>query len=445
MRELLTLTLTCNLLLFLLSCSNVVEDSLQELQTPSSLSDVKNSPYYISQTEAIEIAKQTIAIQTGDIKAANRGVKNCNTISINSKKTRSSQNDLNLHVINFENNSGFAIVSTDSRFDPIYAYSDTGYIEINEKLMQSGFGTYLSALAENYHDEVAQADTRSSHPPFIPQPEIPNDTAIYNYAYVYYRDDYYYCKRVLTNQVDVQPLVNTKWHILPPYNSKLPAPSNPDQTEAALYEDDLNHRCTPGNDVIAAAQLMTYYGYPQTLGGQMFSWNQLATQVEIEDDNSAGYNMVTDLVRCTSDLYNSSYINYFPPSISNNSFRNWLHTLGYTDSGFTTSYSNISSSLQNGRLVIGMGKRVWPNGAVSDDYVRWLIDGIKTWTYNVYYHRMTPPYELAYRDQETEYFYHCNWGYGQNATGYYNYRFNVGYGFSHTNFQALYFIKPSNQ
>ena len=57
--------------------------------------------------------------------------------------------DVAFHVINFENEQGFAIISADKRAVPVYAYSEEGNINLYDAVEESGWGDFMDMAGEH--------------------------------------------------------------------------------------------------------------------------------------------------------------------------------------------------------------------------------------------------------------------------------------------------------
>ena len=85
----------------------------------------------VSLKQALLYAENSINGINPTTRSAERKVKSTE-IYVAKPATRSAEStEVSFYLINYENNEGFAMVSTDSRTTPVYAYADEGNITAN--------------------------------------------------------------------------------------------------------------------------------------------------------------------------------------------------------------------------------------------------------------------------------------------------------------------------
>ena len=126
-------------------------DAMTKVENTST-EDAQHS-FYVTVDEAVATAKRFM--DAGDTRSRDLRLKNHTLYKVLSG-TRSAGEpcDVAFHIINFEDNQGYAIVSADSRATDVYAFSPTGNIDINEAMENPGFRIFLSGATANYKDEI---------------------------------------------------------------------------------------------------------------------------------------------------------------------------------------------------------------------------------------------------------------------------------------------------
>ena len=70
--------------------------------------------------------------------------------------TRSAEDtEVSFYLINYEDNEGFAMVSTDKRTTPVYAYSDEGNLTAEDLETNPFLKIFIEGSIENYQTEIA--------------------------------------------------------------------------------------------------------------------------------------------------------------------------------------------------------------------------------------------------------------------------------------------------
>lgn len=153
-----------------LGCSNITEE---EIMTNKDGQGVNNTLLQrISQPEAITIAKKVMRknLTTRSIQNA------CPEIEyvVDEYATRSSEvYDTLAYILNYPNESGFVIVSTDRRVYPVLAFSEVGNFSLDNENAKSNFidkiGAYICNASTEKSYDVSESDfvTCYEQPPII--------------------------------------------------------------------------------------------------------------------------------------------------------------------------------------------------------------------------------------------------------------------------------------
>ena len=391
-----------------IACTN---DEISELSSPEECKSLVVDSFYVPYETALKYALE--AIDNGSttmtrVASPERRVASHYEYVAN-KMTRSASDDVEarFHVINFEDNKGFALVSADSRTTPVYAYSETGNIDIDNAIENSGFGDFMEAAEEYYIMETSLGDSIGGQllpkDPTLPITPVPTNP-IQMLPIVELDGVNYYLGGSdvsCTNPGGV--LLGVEWHQVWPYNYYCGL--NPDQ---GRYEGERN---SAGCGPIAAAQIMSYFKYPLSFGGYTFDWNGIVSSpyfLEVYPQISNSAKSAARLINLIGIEANAVYGRSTDVSIGD--MYGMFRTFGYscsTPSGHNP--SNIKESLDNNSLVCFGGINNTRDGHL------WVIDSYKqTQIINIYYH-MQEPYDV-YRTTVTygNIYYHCNWGWVNN-------------------------------
>mgnify|MGYP002622142283 CR=1 FL=1 len=311
--------------------------------------------------------------------------------------------DVRFHVINFADDGGFALVSADSRTTPVYAYSETGHLDLEDAIANTGFGTFMDNAALYYVSEVGKTreiinDTTVNGT--VPAPEnIPDVLPL-----VYYNGTPYY---VLYNYKEtislVSAMVTAEWGQGDPYNYYCPIVSG--TTHAAA-----------GDGPVAVGQIMSYfrkpssvqeYGTTDPLYNHLFLWGMMMGSNSYDPGtSSAGCRNVAYLIHQIGLYAGANYGTTTTTTIGG--IASAFGSFNYNKSSVCTFDSTlVRSSLDNEKLVFARGT----NG-ISGDSHSWVIDGYRFVQEEHLYFAYAYPHGLQFKDTtgNTWTYYHCNWG-----------------------------------
>lgn len=121
--------------------------------------------FFIPKDSAVVLANQAISAIAE--KKETRGfqekrtVASVDVVDLNpSMKTRTSDENAissSLYIVNFQNNKGFAVLSSDKRLRPLYAVSDSGSIAIADTLKNENLALFFDGVK----DDIVQASAKS--------------------------------------------------------------------------------------------------------------------------------------------------------------------------------------------------------------------------------------------------------------------------------------------
>ena len=289
--------------------------------------------------------------------------------------------DTLVYLVNFNcSEGGFAVLAADSRLgDLVYCVTEKGKIEAND-FTQAFSYLHSSSTKGNISDNEAFIDMG---PDFIPALLLSSILAELKYGPIL-EDISTKASSITTNSV----LLNTKWHQGQPFNR--------------YTFDSSGNRRYAGCVAIACAQIMEYCRKPSnpTFDGVSCSWDDMATVYS--------YNH-PDTLHCTASAREQvarflkhigkkslCYIRYdngsygFADGVVR-TLKNYNYSNVKKRTGFgSTNQSRASSMLRNNRPVYLDGSDFHNGGGHA-----WIIDG------------------------EWNGYFHCNWGWGGAADGFY--------------------------
>lgn len=168
-----------------------------------------------------------------------------------------------IHVFNFEDNSGFAIMSATTEMPSLLAITEGGNIDTNEVIDNPGLVIFLSnletkcELSKQNNENVFAFDTISYSSPYTISKKISLDkfTTERVYSNKFYNPRSGYCK--------------VHWHQREPFN-------------AYCYYNETEH-APVGCVAVACAQLMSIYKYPKSYQGRTLHWEEMLVNNKSDD------------------------------------------------------------------------------------------------------------------------------------------------------------------
>ena len=377
----------------------------------------------VSLKQALLYAENSINGINPTTRSAERKVKSTE-IYVAKPATRSAEDtEVSFYLINYEDNEGFAMVSTDSRATPVYAYSDEGNLTPYDLENNPGLQIFMEGTIENYQNEVAS-------PRMPPDPinrpdsiitDLPMPTVVYN-GEVYYLG-------ITTEDIVKEPLLTTYWHQNSPFSD------NCSESVAG---------CGP----IAAAQIMAYHKHPAQFDGHTYNWDAMTATPTLSSGSvggAAAAELIYDFGRIAGIDYSSGDV-----GVNIYQLRNTIEFFNYDcaemplDGSSNYDVARVRENIDNNRPVVVGGFRLNTN----NEYVghAWVIDGYERHNaIYTYYYLDAPDVVYDTRVHTISTFFHCNLGWGEEANrnnnnGYFNsnsFMYNI-------NLSVVYDIIPNN-
>lgn len=384
-----------------------------------------SSSHYVPYEEALDIANSFLDNGSSGKTRSTSGRK----VREHGMYTSNSQGGdaISFHIINYDNDEGFAIVSADDRTTSVYAFSDTGNFNIADTTFNKGLAIFLEGAVASCRDEIAQAavdeSTLSAPAPLLDQrvPLPPDGIDL-----VLFSDGTTYGLKTTTSMMTTENLLSTHWRQSSPYNYYCPVTNNAKK----IYDGHSPAGCV----AIAIAQIMAYHQYPSSYNGVNFNWDYI-----LYSDTYALYTAETDehareTAKFIYQVGLAAGMSYARKGSSSNitKAKSAFGKMGYTTSAVTTYNSSyVYSSIKAGCPVYMRGTDDSGEGHA------WVIDGAQvTTTTSEYYEPVYPYTYLFTKTTSSVDYFHCNWGWGGLDDGYYN---TSTYKFGNNN-QILYNI-----
>lgn len=378
-----------------IACNDEIGDEItQKIAEPT-------SDYYQPYDSALAIAvRQLDNCEPGTRAHHQRTVKEHYLYSP-SPSTRAMETDpVRFHVINFANEQGFAIVSADKRTTPVYAYSPTGNIDLQEAVQNSGVGEFMKCAELYFQDEIE----RFGGGPLIPfDPDsslidlMVQTPVIINGVECVYR---------IVNVPDSTfgPLLTTKWHQRDPYNRFCPT---------LLNEWGDEQHCLAGCGPIAIGQIMAYHQHPSGYDSYIFNWNAIRSPSNISPSDTCKARLVSVIGNVADVSYGLNATGMGPSKI-----RYTFQQMGYSTSTLQQYSSStpmkIKSNIKACLPMVFIGyKPIAPFSGHA-----WDVDGYQIMANKTIYYKAVYPYNQIVKTQTnyTQLYYHCNFGWGQNSS-----------------------------
>lgn len=411
------------LLVIGVSCEKQFEEVVEMQPENHAAADAVTS-YEVSYEEALAKADALFAgIDGATTRAGSRRVKNHELFRSGNRFTRTTSDDAEakFHIINYEDNAGFAMIAADKRATDIYAYSDTGNLYVDDAMDNSGFGVFLEGAIDLYGKEIDRplipADTTElgGGGGFI---DLPGDKyGDIPYLGIEEIDGITYRVRLEMNKSisKKEPLVPVKWNQRHPYNYYCPSCSwTPDK------EYFYKGKCAAGCGPVAAAQIMAYHKYPEKYATYLpdwnnqtliyteytFDWDNMLQNFDMWDDNpDEDALMVARLIREIGRVAKADYGKETGVTLAN--MKKMFPKFGYNITGADYDVDKVKISLYNNRPVYARGQ------TKSGDGHAWVIDGYDHLaTRKTYYYNYAPYNVCNIKDSDNRIYVHCNWGWG---------------------------------
>lgn len=311
--------------------------------------------------------------------------------------TRSNDDvEVSFYLINYEDNAGYALVSTDKRATPVYMYADEGNITTEAFEEVPPMAIFMEEAVANYEAEVTDAGTDEPVDIGIPGTGTVGDYTDFVDGILCHID-------IDTLTVTKTPLCQTRWAQGYPYNY-------------------LCNQHSVGCGPLAIAQIMAYHKHPEHSGDSTltYDWDMMLSQPYFSSIGDEGALDVATFLRAVGDASGAVYddedtaTGMLPSQVPTT-----FTSFGYTTNGLQWFESDdIKIERDHNRPIVAIGYK--PNGGGH----AWVIDGYTYETYTISYYYAKEPFDLYKReDGGSNLYLSCNVGWGPNL--YESYRYST--------------------
>lgn len=329
-----------------------------------------------------------------------RRIKNSYSLPVNGAETRSGDSTSQLvHIFNFENNQGYAIMSGDKRIPSLLALTEKGSITQDESINIPGVALFLEGVEEMYSNLLGGPGNW----------EPLDSTRLGGGGYT----------ELGNSEHIVYPqggLCSVKWGQREPYNMYCP-----------IKNDTITKT---GCAATAIAQLMSIHKYPESYDGYIFPWDRMNAYIGGIDYVSYNPVGIDGIARLMQQLGLKKNLDVTYGTQSGADVKNTLRTLknfGYSQWGTHQDYdiSAIVSDIKTGYPVLLSGysekkKKIVLGIHVGYEYDgghEWLVHGLLEGIVTAKTYNSEGVLVNTYK-MKTNYFL-CNWGWSGLHDGYY--------------------------
>ncbi len=357
------------LLVAIASCSKEDGVGIPEPATPQEVS------YRVSVKDALRSADDILNAGDRATRSVERKVKSTE-LYVAKPATRSNDGvEVSFYLINYEDNAGYALVSTDKRATPVYMYADEGNITTAAFEEVPPMAIFMEEAIANYEIEVASSGIDGPIDIGIPGTGTIGDYTDFVDGILCHID-------IDTLTVTKAPLCQTRWSQDYPYNY-------------------LCNQRPVGCGPVAIAQVMAYYRHPEQLSNSTlaYDWDMMLSQPYFSSIGDEGAFDTAIFLRAVGDAAGADYSNnnIDPESdpgtgVHPSVLAPTLSSFGYTTNGLTNFYSwEVESEIDSNRPVLAVGYNF------DDIGHAWIIDGYTRYEYTISCYYAIEPFALYKR------------------------------------------------
>ncbi|MDE6757275.1 MAG: C10 family peptidase [Muribaculaceae bacterium] len=357
-----------------------------------------------TETEAIEIATRGLNDFYPVKSRSARDLSEMNVVLLQSPVSRSVEDINPLYVVNFGNESGYAIVSASKDREPLLAVTESGSITSLDAIENPGLRLFVDGAMKLQKDTTA----------LVPIPGSGDDSKVS----IFWNDTIFHA------QNSVEPRITVKW------GQRYP--------EGQLCPNGLS-----GCTLTAAAQALSYFEYPEKITLTFPERTSNETPLDWADmkkimSKNHPYRIESDydvqLSLLCRELGHRIHAIYSEDKTSASLYRLrenlmiLLSAKNFLFSNWENSIPETNKVLGNGILLM-QGSRLKPKNPMdlTEGYEKvghaWVIDGYhyKNYTVYVYCQEIDTPYVILERQfEKTELYSHVNWGWNGSDNGYFS-------------------------
>ncbi len=301
------------------------------------------------------------------------------------EQTRSGESvDSMFYFVNFENNGGYAIVSTDRRAGDVIAFSRSGNVDPDSIEDGSAMDLVMTLAGSRYLEILPPDGGNDSLTPIIPEDylDYPKITLVTDW----------------TENGSAGPYVEMEWHQGPPFNYRSPFIAGEQAPAGCL--------------TIALAHIMSYYQYPESHNDIDYRWGLLLQTnpfVTMTDDyQSHMAEFIADIGQTIGIDYGKTYskASMSQAKAAAEEMGYYASPISYTKVPKNPSYIYCVGAVEQGTQNVDENGEPIGHAFVVDGY----ISEQREVTYMDYDINMASFY--FYKVDEFRCYLHCNWGMG---------------------------------
>lgn len=387
------------------------EDPTSKIFPPAQ--DIENTDFVITLDEAQNLLEQILSdmppVETKSGQSTEQRIISYAYSTMNPSETKAdNKTEPFVHIFNFADNKGFAIMSGDKRVPPLLAITFEGELAPDTEVSNPGLITFL-ANAENYYK--AKISPNGLGIGDIGGIVImPGETAKYSSWETFTYDmNYGHCQ--------------VQWGQRSPYNMYCP------------YIDNSTEHSATGCVATAVAQLMSIYRHPSSYNGYSFNWQKMNMLTAGNTSDSEAASQVARLMQQLGLSHNLDMDYGYLSGAPSENIPRTLENFGYTNGGQFVDYSTteIVNELSSGNYVLisGFAFRTAVKSnilgiRVNDDYDysnghQWLAHGLMKGKLTIDTYIGVDFNKAEYVSTEVENYWYilCNMGWNGSCDGYY--------------------------
>ncbi len=294
-----------------------------------------------------------------------------------------------MHVFNFQDDKGFALMSASEESPSLYAFVGKGHLNQGDIIQNPGLGIFLEYLRLTIDGKEPE------------EPNIPyyGEYKVYgNWENIFYNKDGY-CK--------------VEWSQDYPHNALCPVKDN--------------QHCLTGCTATAMAQFMSIFKHPSSHNGYSFNWDEMTAYTKARACSPDGRNQIARLMEQLGTKKNlnvryglegsSAKIEDVPRTFNN---------FGYSNKGKVIDYNTkrVVEELQNGHSVLACGMSFKKDHKILGFTIYSTYSGGHTWICHGLLERRRVIYtyknnECINTTMESQWYPLCNWGWNGSDNGFF--------------------------
>lgn len=328
-----------------------------------------------------------------------------------------------IHIFNFNDNKGYAILAGDRRMPSILCITDEGNLDKDLTSDNPGLLVAMSDI-DTYYRLMTGMPVTDLDGNIVPYEQYATDlfvdeiTPYPGYQTIDGEDVYSYTYGAWQNYSTVGDLLDCNWRQGTPFNRY-------------CFTDD-GQQAVAGCVPIAVGQIMYHWKHSFNYNGTYWDWNKMTDIKKYSSSSSytEGWDLVQKLIMTLGTPANldATYGTSSTSAYSSNAGRTF-ENFGFTEGGELEDYdfTTLKNAVSNGPVLLrGNSQKnvtvtkalgiTWKTETTYSNGHAWVCDQVLT------RRRLVSVYKngtFDYSYYETQNLVHCNWGWGGTDDGYY--------------------------